>query len=112
MRTADGSMRDTLDNALNTEAMTIDEIRTAVENQWILRCNSSAERGRVYGVLISLFPSGQRVASHPSTDAWMQGERYGEVVQVGRLTLTVSVKLDKSGKLRRFQPRDLEPIDA
>lgn len=31
---------------------------------------------------INEFIEGQRVQLHPATDAWMQGDRYGNVVQV------------------------------
>ena len=36
---------------------------------------------------------GRRVKIHPATDAWMQGDRYGEVVKIGldRCPLTCRV---------------------
>ncbi len=43
---------------------------------------------------------GKRVQLHPATDRWMMGDRYGEIVKVGREYM--SVKLDKSGKTVRF----------
>jgi len=55
------------------------------------------------------FPVGSRVELAPHLDAWMRGDRYGTVSKVGRRTLTVSVKLDKSGRTRRFQPHNLQP---
>tara|TARA_R110000744_G_C19045732_1_gene527208 strand:+ start:71 stop:268 length:198 start_codon:yes stop_codon:yes gene_type:complete len=50
------------------------------------------------------FNPGDRVQSHPATDAWMAGDRYGNVTKVGRKY--VSVKLDTSGRTKRF-PVDL-----
>lgn len=48
---------------------------------------------------------GTRVESAPHTDVWMMGDRYGDVVKVGR-TL-IHVKMDRSGKVRRFHPDNL-----
>lgn len=55
------------------------------------------------------FSVGDRVALHPATDAWMQGDKYGEVVgfargkrdSMGRIRKLVQVKLD-SGRTRNF----------
>lgn len=71
---------------------------------------------------------GQRVELHPACDEWMQGDRYGTIVGFGRMrqyctgglagrhndvtpTCTncvfvrpVRVKLDRSGRIRRFHP--------
>jgi len=65
-------------------------------------------------------PRGTRVALHPATDEWMSGDRYGTVVGVGRAreyrdTFTgehhmirpVRVKLDRSGRVRRFHPENV-----
>jgi hypothetical protein len=65
------------------------------------------------------FKPGDRVALHAATSEWMQGDRYGTVVRLGRAKLyldkatgaTVSVrpvyvKLD-SGRTRRFHPDNL-----
>ena len=54
-----------------------------------------------------MFKIGDRVQLHPATDDWMRGDRYGDVVNVRRnlrtgALLAVTVKLDKSGKRRRF----------
>ena len=67
---------------------------------------------------------GQRVSLHPACDEWMQGDRYGEIVGYGhkrqyvdRFTKKVEearpylVKLDKSGRTRRFHPEALIAID-
>ena len=34
---------------------------------------------------LSDFPKGQRVTTHPATDAWMRGDRYGVVVEINEL---------------------------
>lgn len=39
---------------------------------------------------------GRRVELIPSTDAWMRGDRYGEVVKVTKTR--VQVRMDRSGK--------------
>ena len=36
-----------------------------------------------------------RFETHPSTDAWMQGDRYGEIISLGQKSL--KVKMDRSG---------------
>jgi hypothetical protein len=51
------------------------------------------------------FPLGARVEMHPSTDEWMMGDRYGKVT--GHKEDLVRVKLDKSGKSRLFEARQL-----
>ena len=56
---------------------------------------------------------GKRIELSPATDAWMMGDRYGEIVKTQIWTANlldprdsaqvfVTVKLDKSGKTRRF----------
>jgi hypothetical protein len=56
---------------------------------------------------------GRRVELHPATDAWMSGDRYGTIVRTTMRTANlvdpresalvfVTVKLDKSGRTRRF----------
>ena len=45
---------------------------------------------------------GYRVQLHPGTDAWMRGDRYGEVVKLGKRYL--HVKMDKSGRTLRVPP--------
>ncbi len=56
------------------------------------------------------FDAGQRVQLHPGTDAWMQGDRYGEVVRTQRNRLVV-VKMDRSGRNLRCPPELLTKID-
>jgi hypothetical protein len=48
------------------------------------------------------FMVGDRVEMHPATDAWMMGDRYGEIVKIGRRVL--HVRLDKSGRTRTVHP--------
>lgn len=50
-----------------------------------------------------------RVAVHPVTDEFMQGDRYGEVLAVTR-TGKVKVILDRSGSVRAFHRTNLIPI--
>jgi hypothetical protein len=52
---------------------------------------------------------GMRVQSHPATDAWIMGDRYGEIVKVGRTK--IHVKMDRSGRTLRFSPEYVEQID-
>jgi len=42
---------------------------------------------------------GTRVQLHPATDAWMRGDRYGEIAKLGSKYATV--KMDTSGRNRR-----------
>lgn len=47
-----------------------------------------------------------RVELHPATDAWMQGDRYGDIKQ--RMDNgDLIVRLDKSGTLARVEPRNI-----
>jgi hypothetical protein len=67
---------------------------------------------------------GTRVQLHPATSEWMQGDRFGTVVGFGRLreyvdsftgerimARPVRVELDRSGRVRRFHPDNVSPID-
>jgi hypothetical protein len=51
---------------------------------------------------------GQRVSMHPATDAFMMGDRYGNVVKVGKTK--IHVKMDRSGKTRLVLPKNLEHV--
>lgn len=55
------------------------------------------------------FRPGDRVMAHPATDAWMQGDRYGVVAKISPRA-TVLVRMDRSKRLRRFLPENLEVI--
>lgn len=55
---------------------------------------------------ISWARAGMRVQSHPATDAWLMGDRYGVIVKVGRTK--IHVKMDRSGRILRFSASDIE----
>lgn len=67
--------------------------------------------------------NGDRVQLHAATDEWMQGDRYGDVVGRGKarqyrdrtgqvsMVRPILVKLDRSGRTRRFHPDHLFPLD-
>lgn len=46
-----------------------------------------------------------RVETHPATNAWIFGDRFGTVVKVGRKY--VHVKLDRSGRTVPFTPENI-----
>ena len=48
---------------------------------------------------------GSRVQTHPATDAFMQGDRFGTVTLVGHKL--IHVKMDTSGHTLKFNERDL-----
>lgn len=56
---------------------------------------------------------GTRVELHPATDDWMRGDRYGLVVGHSwsldnpSVVRAIKVKLDKSGRVRRFHPDNI-----
>jgi len=52
---------------------------------------------------------GDRVQTHPATDAWIFGDRYGNVVKIGRKY--VHVRVDRSGRTLKFTPDLLLPVD-
>lgn len=53
---------------------------------------------------------GQRIELHPSTDLWMRGARYGNIVGVCRHPSFFNVKLDKLAKIVRVHGDSLQPI--
>jgi hypothetical protein len=66
---------------------------------------------------------GKRVQMHPATDAWWSGDRYGEVVSIGRAREYVTgdtrgwhrplnIKLDKSGRIVRSHPDDVSEVQS
>lgn len=55
-----------------------------------------------------MFTTGDRVESHPATNAWIFGDRFGEVAKVGRKY--VHVKMDRSGRTLKFLPENLLPV--
>lgn len=54
--------------------------------------------------------TGMRVQIDPATDAWMMGDRYGEIVKVGRTK--IHVKMDRSGRILRFSAENIEMAEA
>lgn len=51
------------------------------------------------------FRVGQRVQMHPATDAWMQGDRYGQIETLGRVYL--HVKMDRSQRMLPMLPENV-----
>lgn len=66
------------------------------------KCHTSQRANPEAGNRPADFKKGQRVQLHPGTDDWMRGDRYGDVVKIG--TKLVSVKLDVSGRTKRYHP--------
>ena len=54
------------------------------------------------------FYVGQRVELHPGMDAWMRGDRYGEIAKIGREK--IHVKMDKSRRTLRIMPDHLTVV--
>lgn len=52
---------------------------------------------------------GTRVQVNPALDIWMSGDRFGKVVDMGRVRATVL--MDASGKKLRFLRTDLTPVE-
>jgi len=56
---------------------------------------------------------GERVELHPGTDAWMRGDRFGEIVAVVErhgVVTSVRVKMDKSGRVLRLDASRVEAV--
>tara|TARA_R110000824_G_scaffold82199_2_gene206146 strand:+ start:3258 stop:3509 length:252 start_codon:yes stop_codon:yes gene_type:complete len=53
---------------------------------------------------------GKRVELHPATDAWMMGDRYGDVVDIMR-NGNFKIRMDKSNKIRTVPPALFMGID-
>jgi hypothetical protein len=58
---------------------------------------------------LDTFRVGDRVQTHPATDSWMAGDRYGTVVAIRPRhgIPRYSVDLDRSGKTVLFHPNNL-----
>lgn len=67
---------------------------------------------------------GKRVEMHPARDEWMRGDRFGEIVGLGRArdyrdsftgetnrVRPLRIKLDKSGRIVRAHPDEPSFID-
>lgn len=68
------------------------------------------------------FKPDDRVQTHPATDTWMRGDRYGTVTKVtfrsyrkldprDSFKEIVHVKMDRSGKVIKFHPSNLMPVE-
>lgn len=61
---------------------------------------------------------GDRCQLHPATDEWMQGDKYGLVVGTSwsidnpGIIRAYRVKLDRSGRVRKFHPDNVLSIEA
>lgn len=56
----------------------------------------------------------KRVELHPGTDDWMRGDRYGEIMRIGRRKSGKKfavVRLDKSRRHRRIDLDQLTEVD-
>lgn len=51
------------------------------------------------------FSAGQRIETHPATDTWMRGDRFGTVTAIGRKY--VSVKMHVSKRTLRMLPSNI-----
>ena len=83
-------------------ALTVDEGLT--RDHWADLVELSLERNPL-GTPKERFPLRARVETSPCTDQWMQGDRFGTVT--GHKDALVRVKLDKSGKSKLFETRQL-----
>lgn len=54
---------------------------------------------------------GTRVEVPSYTDAWMRGDRFGEVIKYNARNGMLTVKLDKSGRERGFRVADCRVVD-
>lgn len=57
-------------------------------------------------LLLAMYEVGDRVEVGTHTDAWMRGERYGEIVSIGRFYL--HIKMDASGRTLKFVPENVK----
>ena len=48
---------------------------------------------------------GDRVELHPATDAWMRGDRFGQITKIG--SKFYHVLMDRSRRILRVPPRNL-----
>ena len=53
---------------------------------------------------------GRRVQLHPANDAWMQGDRFGEIVKIGGRY--IHIKMDKSGRTLALVRELFEFVEA
>lgn len=93
-------------------------------DRWLDNPGGGKRRARRANKVPGEIRKGKRVQLHAATSEWMQGDRYGEVVGYGRAReyrdshtgevtkrRPILVKLDKSGRVRRFHPDNLFEIN-
>jgi hypothetical protein len=68
---------------------------------------AARKKEKIYRLDEGFVQVGERVQLHPATDDWMRGDKFGTITRVG--TQLVSVKLDKSGRTKRYRPNNLIP---
>lgn len=79
----------------------------------MLKTNPRKRMKRNPSAPITVQVIGSRVQLHPGTDAWMRGDKYGEVIGVTRDKRRYKVKMDKSGRVLKVSPDYIyEIIDA
>ena len=61
-------------------------------------------------LLLEQFAVGDRIELAPHLDRWMMGDRFGEVVKIGRLYL--HVHMDRSGKTCHISPENARKVVA
>ena len=71
-----------------------------------VKANAAAQTKRL---ATGAFLVGQRVQMHPATDAFMMGDRYGQVVKIGKSK--IHVEMDRSRKTRLVLPRNLQHME-
>lgn len=57
------------------------------------------------------FKLGQRVQSHPATDRWMRGQRFGTVVDLGRTVVGVRFDRGSGSRIVRVKPMNLLTVE-
>ena len=75
--------------------------------------DAGSEEGEAEIIAISDWSSmiGRRVQTQPPCEAWMTGDRFGEIVKIGWKFL--HVRMERSGRVRQFPiypAGDLDPI--
>lgn len=58
--------------------------------------------------LEAIYRIGSRIEMAPHSDAWMQGDRYAEVVKVGRKLL--HARFDRSGRYGKVHPSQVARV--
>ena len=56
-----------------------------------------------------MYTVGDRVETQAFTTSWMQGDRYGNVVKVGKKW--IHVMMDRSNRVRKYTEKQLTPLN-